>query len=86
MKNYFEFVVVEQRTSKRIELSSTCSFFFSYRLNFCRGARHGIKMNGKLQRLQEQEEQRSNSPDPSVVPDVEKKKKKKKHKSVDLNE
>lgn len=86
MKNYFESVVVEQHTSKRIESSSACSLFFSYRLNLCRGARHGIKMNGKLQRLQEQEEQRSSSPDPSVVPDVEKKKKKKKHKSVDSNE
>ncbi|CAF1127100.1 unnamed protein product [Adineta ricciae] len=46
-----------------------------------KGARHGIKMNGKLQRLQEQEEQILS------LPSEKKEKKKKKHKLTDeINE
>jgi hypothetical protein len=40
---------------------------------FSRGARHGIKMNGKLQRLQEQEDRVLSSPS---LDSIEKKKKK----------
>ncbi len=45
-----------------------------------RGARHGIKMNGKLQRLQEQEDRVLPSPS---LNSVEKKKKKKKSFEID---
>lgn len=50
-----------------------------------KGARHGIKMNGKLQRLQEQEDRNSSS-SPISEETVEKKKKKKKHKSLEIPE
>jgi hypothetical protein len=52
---------------------------------FSRGARHGIKMNGKLQRLQEQEE-RDRLANSIVVDKTEKKMKKKKKQSIDSNE
>lgn len=53
-----------------------------------RGARHGIKMNGKLQRLQEQEARivSSSSSENSVEQKIVEKKKKKKRKSIDTNE
>ncbi len=68
MRNYSGFAVVEPLISMNFLTKIE-------RLNYClsRGARHGIKMNGKLQRLQEQEERVS----PSVEEIVEKKKKKK---------
>ena len=57
------------------------SKFEIIRFDFRRGARHGIKMNGKLQRLQEQEEQILS------LPSEKKEKKKTKHKSTDeINE
>ncbi|UJR37310.1 hypothetical protein I4U23_030018 [Adineta vaga] len=47
-----------------------------------KGARHGIKMNGKLQRLQEQEEQQQQI----LLPFSEKKKKKKRKSIEEINE
>jgi len=47
-----------------------------------KGARHGIKMNGKLQRLQEQEDRVLSSPSLNSV----EKKKKKKRKSIEIDE
>ncbi len=69
MMNYFEFAVVEQLISTYFLMQKKKG-----RFDFClsRGARHGIKMNGKLQRLQEQEER--------VLSGIVEKKKKKKTK------
>jgi len=51
-----------------------------------KGARHGIKMNGKLQRLQEQEERVLSSPSSNLFEQIVEKKKKKKRKSIEIDE
>jgi len=70
-----ESVVIENNTSVPMpsddELHRICGGRTAHK-----GARHGIKMNGKLQRLQEQEERVLSSPFDNIS--VEKKKKKRK--------
>ena len=83
MKTYFVFAVVEQRTSKKPCLEGRVLNI----LSASRGARHGIKMSGKLQRLQEQEERSAASHLLSVIePVLEKKKKEKKRKIPETDE
>ncbi|CAF2871093.1 unnamed protein product, partial [Rotaria sp. Silwood2] len=50
------------------------------------GARHGINMNGKLQRLQEQEERIFSSSCENLVEQIIEKKKKKKRKTIETDE
>ncbi|CAF3269576.1 unnamed protein product [Rotaria sp. Silwood2] len=51
-----------------------------------KGARHGINMNGKLQRLQEQEERIFSSSCENLVEQIIEKKKKKKRKTIETDE
>ena len=50
---------------------------------FCRGARHGIHMNGKLQRLQEQEERTFSFSSENLIKRSSEKKKKRRSMEID---
>lgn len=80
-------MVVEQLTSTKSLLKIKAPAILNNVFLLLRGARHGIRMNGKLQRIQEQEERIvSSSSSENLLEQNLEKKKKKKRKTNDTDE